>query len=124
MCYCCSNTIRGNIVSGKVSRDKGGRGERLVRDKFRRFFPGAERELNDFQGGLGIDLRETGRFRIQVKHYKQHCSINKIKEVKNLKDTLPLLVSWPTAKGSGKPVVAMYLDDFLEIIDSKKIGAY
>lgn len=111
-------------MSGKASRDKGGRGERLVRDKFRKFFPGVERELNDFQGGLGIDLRETGKLRIQVKHYKTHCSLSKIMEVKNQKDTYPILVSWPTDKGTGKPMIAMYIDDFIEIVDPKKIGAY
>ncbi|PID85718.1 MAG: hypothetical protein CSB13_06590 [Chloroflexi bacterium] len=92
---------------GRASRQKGQRGERKVRDKFRAIFPDAERELNDFQGNLGTDLRNTGIFRIQVKHYRKHVSPARIYEVKCPDAFVPLLVSWPTNPGTGKPCVAI-----------------
>lgn len=110
-------------MTGKVSRNKGQRGERKVRDKLRKLFPDCERELNDFQGDLGIDLRNTGKLSVQVKHFKTHASFSKIQEIKNPRGSYPLLVSWPTNPGTGKPMVAMYLDDFLEVVDPNKVGS-
>ena len=109
-------------MTGRASRQKGQRGERNVAKKLKPYFPYAKRNLNDFQGGEGTDLQNTGKLQIQVKHYKKHVPINRLQEVVIKKrGNLPVLVSWPTDKGTGKPCVVMYFDDFLKILDKEKI---
>ena len=109
---------------GRSQRQKGQRGERKVAEILRSIFPKAKRNLNDFQGGEGTDLQNTGVLQVQVKHYKKHVPINKLEEVVLYKDTnIPILVSWPTDAGTGKPCVVMYLDDFINIVDKEKVNA-
>lgn len=107
---------------GKAQRQKGQRGERKVAEILRSIFPNAKRNLNDFQGGEGTDLQNTGILQIQVKHYRKHVSIKKLEEVILYKeDNVPILVSWPTDAGTGKPCVVLYLDDFVNIVDKDKV---
>ena len=103
---------------GRSQRQKGQRGERKVAKVLAPLFPDTipKRNLNDFHGGIGTDLQNTGVLQVQVKHYKEHVPVNKIEEVILYKNTnVPMLVSWPTDAGTGKPCVVLYLDDFNNI---------
>jgi hypothetical protein len=65
------------------------------------------------QEAKGYDLDHTGPFRFQCKAMKKYAPISCIEEVKDLKGTMPALIT----KGDRKPaVVCMYFDDFIKIL--------
>ena len=99
----------------KAQRAKGQRGERKAAEALRAVFPDAARDLNDVYAGRGIDLTNTGRLAVQVKHYATHAPISKLAEVKPANGQIPVLISWPTARGS-QPAVVLALDDFVRIL--------
>ena len=97
----------------KLSRDKGHGFERTTAIEFRRFFPQAKRQL-EYQEGLGVDLADVGRFRIQCKRYKTYAPIAKIKEAGEVEGAIPALV---TKGDREKVVIALYLEDFFKILE-------
>ena len=102
----------------KFERDKGKRGERLVVNALKEFFgEDIGRDLNDVYKKRGIDLLGTEPFVIQVKHYKNHVSLTKYKEIKSNEGEIALLVSWPSNR-KDKPMVVMSLDDFKTLLPS------
>lgn len=107
---------------GKFSRDKGKRGERNVVIALRSLFRDIGRDLNDVYKKEGIDLIRSGGFAIQVKHYAKHVPLTKFKEIQPKDDRLPLLVSWPTNKTEGEPLVIMSLEDFKKLLDDPTIA--
>jgi len=74
----------------------------------------AHRQL-EFQinNALGIDIAETGRYKIQCKKTKKYVPMNTINEVKYKGDEIPVLI----AAGDGEPpLVTMRLEDWLELV--------
>lgn len=106
---------------GKAERQKGQRGERLVRDKFRAIFPDAARDLNDVNDEEGVDLKETGNFAVQVKHYKNHVPLSKFREIQPTDGRIRCLVSWPTNR-KDEPLIILTLDDFIRLIDMPELS--
>ena len=100
---------------GRAVRRKGHSFERECAIKLRRVFPDAKRHLeNQKQEALGFDLDNTGPFKFQCKAYMEYAAINKINEVIYTKGQMPGLIT----KGDGKkPIVCIYLDDFVKILD-------
>jgi hypothetical protein len=98
----------------KTNRRKGHQFERECAIKLRPLYPDAKRHLeNQFSEALGFDLDGTGPFRFQCKAYVNYAPIAKIKEVQHNKDQIPGLIT----KGDGlKPVVCLYLDDFIKLL--------
>jgi len=98
----------------KYQRSKGRAFEQQIARLFRKIYPHARRHL-EFQkeeAELGIDVK-AGPYDIQCKAYKNYAPISKIEEVKS--NGIPLLIT----KGDRKrPVVCMYLEDFLDLDES------
>ncbi len=92
-------------------RRKGHNFERLVAKVLRPIWPDSIRIL-EYQQGRGHDV-EAGPFRIQCKKCKQYVSVNRIREVK---EKVPMLV---TAGDHKRPVVVMYLKDFVDLMEGK-----
>lgn len=99
--------------AGRRARTKGHSFEREIAIQLRDIFPKARRHL-EYQDAEanGVDLVETGRFRIQCKRLKKYASLTMIEEIQSdeLSGEVPVLVT----QGDGKPVlVALPLADFL-----------
>ena len=97
---------------GKYSRRKGHQFERDIANKLKEIYPQARRhlEFHKDDASLGIDLINTGDFGIQCKAYARYAPINKIEEVNH---GIPVLIT----KGNNlKPVVCMYLDDWINLV--------
>ena len=76
----------------------------------------AHRQL-EFQinNALGIDLAETGRYKIQCKKTKKYVPMNTINEVQAKGDDIPVLI----AAGDGEPpLVTMRLEHWLALVGS------
>lgn len=106
------------ILSKRSKRNvaKGKEFERETAIALRNIFPNAERHL-EFQvsQATGVDLRNTGEFRIQCKSYKSYAPLSKIREVHEEAGTIPLLVT----KGQRlRPIAALYFDDFVKILEA------
>jgi len=101
-------------MGGKMSRTKGHSYERKTAQVFQKLgFKDAKRQL-EYQEGLGVDLANTGPFRVQCKRYKGYAPITKLEEVPKTSENIPLLIT----KADHKPdVVALYLDDFIRILE-------
>ena len=97
---------------GKMQRNKGAGFERWTVNKLKPLFPEAVRIL-EYQSHManGVDV-ETAKFAVQCKAYAKYPPISKIEEINS--DKTHLLI----AKGNHKkPVVVMYLDDWLKIME-------
>lgn len=85
----------------------------------RHIFPDAERQLES-QHGYGYDLKNTGRYRIQAKCYKDYAPISKINEAIGgctRPNDVPILIT----KGDRKEtMVVMPFDHFLELLSIYK----
>jgi len=98
----------------RSQRQKGQRGELKVAEALRDLFPNARRNLNDFNEAQGVDLTDTGNLAVQVKHLKNHAPFSKYNEIRPTDGRIPVLVSWPTSRGT-VPMVALSLEDFIKI---------
>lgn len=93
-------------------RRKGHSFERSVAGMFKELYPDSKRHLEyQFEESNGVDVY-AGPFAIQCKNTKQYAPVTKILEIKDDKK-IHLLVTKGKYK---KPVVVMYLDDFLNIL--------
>ena len=103
-------------MSGKRSRTKGHSFERWTADKFRSVYPNAKRKLEyQISECTGVDISDTGPFKIQCKAYKDYAPISKIKEIQE--GGIPCLVT----KGDRKEaMIVLPLTDFINIL--KDIG--
>lgn len=104
---------------GKMQRIKGHSFERYIANFFKPIFPDARRHL-EFQSEeaeQGVDISNTGRYKIQCKKYKKYCSITKIEEINAKENDVPILIT----EGDRKRTVAvLYLDDLFELIKIKE----
>lgn len=99
----------------KLSRTKGHGFERACAKKLRAVFPDCKRHLEmQKEEALGFDLDNTGPFRFQCKAYKKYAPVGKIEEVILEEGVIPALI---TKGDSKKPVVCLYLDDFVKVIE-------
>lgn len=98
---------------GKMSRTKGHAYEREIANALRPLFPEACRQL-EYQEGLGVDIANTGRLRIQCKRYKGYAPLSKIEEADN-GEGIPVLVTRADRK---KTLVALPWEDFIEILQN------
>lgn len=101
---------------GRYVRRRGHDFERWVAQKLRSVFPDSKRHL-EYQVGEanGIDIDNTGEFKIQCKRGKNYSPITAIEEVQldPLDGGIPVLVT----KGDNKPaMVCLPFDDFLRMI--------
>lgn len=101
---------------GKMSRTKGHSFERAVAAALRVVFPGARRQLEYHENDcLGIDIAETGLFKIQCKAWAKYAPIACIFEIRcdrQLGD-IPVLIT----KGNKlEPMAVLPLDDFIRLI--------
>lgn len=88
-------------MNGKTNRRKGHSFEREVANDLKDIFPNAKRQL-EYQEDecLGVDIANTGRYKIQCKNHKQYVSVNTIKEVECDEKDVPIVVTkgrriWP-----------------------------
>lgn len=98
-------------------RTKGHAFERKIAQQFRPFFPEARRHL-EYQDGEanGVDIANTGKFKIQCKKHKSYVPINTIKEIKE--KGVPLLI---TAGDHKEPMVVIPLKDFLNLLKNNEL---
>ena len=99
----------------KAQRDKGKRGENMAAHALRVVYRDAARDLNDVYNGQGVDLVNTGILAVQVKHHKNHVSVNTLKSVQPVDGRIPIVISWPTNRAD-KPAVILSLADFIKIL--------
>ena len=100
-------------MGGKSSRVKGHSFERDIAKDFKELGYKDARRLLEYQEGMGVDLENTGKFRVQCKRYKDYCPISKINEVPKEKNTIPLLIT----KGDRKEtMVVMSWNDHKSIL--------
>lgn len=102
--------------SKSYARTKGHSFEREIAIELREIFPHARRQLEyHARDAKGIDIANTGDFKIQCKKLKRYASVNTILEVqcdKSLGD-IPVLIT----AGDNQPKVAvLYFDDFLRMV--------
>lgn len=100
----------------KLARTRGHSFEREVAIAFRSVFPGAERKL-EYQKSqcTGVDLKNTGNLKVQCKRARGPIPMNKIEEINE--PGIHILASKQDRK---KPMITMYLDDFIAIL--KDVG--
>lgn len=99
---------------GQLSRTKGHSYEREIANLFKEFFPEAKRNLTETQtGGQGIDLVNTGEFKVQCKRGRKYAPLTKIKEVNWSEPHIPLLI---TKGDNEKSMVGLYLEDFKKLL--------
>jgi hypothetical protein len=106
--------------AGRRARQKGHQFEREVAILLREVFPKARRHLEyqDVEAN-GVDLVETGPFKIQCKKLKEYAPLNRIEEVQcdRLFGEVPVLI---TAGDGKEPLAALPLSDFIILAKSVK----
>lgn len=106
---------------GKAERVKGVSFEREVVRLMKKIFPNAIRNL-EFQvvnALAGVDLLNTGRYRIQCKRGKNYVGVTRINEVKicPIEGGCPILVT----KADNKPILAVLpFDELITLIKFKE----
>lgn len=100
----------------KKSRVKGHSFEREVANLLRPIFPEARRKLEyQWQTASGVDLDNTGIYKIQCKRSRSTIPIRKIKEIKE--DGVHVLIS---KKDHEEIMATLYFTDFLKLIELAK----
>ena len=98
---------------GKLSRTKGHQFERDTANLFKEIFPNARRAVEDSVVNEGVDIANTGPFRVQCKRYKGSVPMSKIEEVDTTNGGIAVLVSRSDRE---RAKATLYLDDFLKLI--------
>lgn len=106
-------------MSGKLSRTKGHSFEREISVALRLVFPSARRQLEYHENDCnGIDIANTGPYKIQCKRGKKYASLSAIKEVKadEMMGDVPVLVT----KGDNERIlVCLPLEEFIDLLKIK-----
>lgn len=107
-------------ISPRRARQKGLEFERFVCQALRCVFPGAQRHL-EFQShqAQGIDIDNTGEYKIQCKKLHAYGRIALIEEVQcdRLMGEIPVLVTAGTNK---EPMAVLPLADFINLLKLTK----
>lgn len=104
--------------SKKLSREKGHNFERKTAERFRTVFPEAKRHL-EYQSSaaaLGIDITNTGRYRIQCKRTALYVNPSRIFEIRvdPNEDVTPVLIT----KADRQPTLAVLpFEKLMELIE-------
>lgn len=96
-------------------RQKGHSFERFIANLMKAIgYTKAHRQL-EFQinNALGIDIAETGRYKIQCKKTKKYVPMSTINEVKTKGDDIAVLIA---AGDNEPPLVTMFLNDWLYLV--------
>lgn len=107
-------------MGGRSSRRKGHQFERDVAIWLRGVFPNARRQLEyHSRDARGVDLQETGPYRIQCKKFRQYAPIMCIREIDCDRDLgeIPVLV---TAGDGLEPMAVLPLDELLRLIQASQ----
>ncbi len=108
-------------MGGKFSRTKGHSFERLIAKTLRVVFPKAARQLEYQENQCkGIDLANTGNFKIQCKRGKKYANLSAIKEVQadEMMGEIPVLIT----KGDNERILAaLPFEDFLYLLKASRI---
>lgn len=101
---------------GRHARRKGHQFERDIAIRLRLKFPNARRQLEyQIDDCKGVDIQNTGRYKIQCKKMRKYAPITAIFEVKcerGLGD-IPVLV---TAGDGLEPMAILPLEEFLRLL--------
>lgn len=98
---------------GRRNRQKGHDTERWVARELREMgYEDAKRDL-EYQFGKGYDVH-GGPFLVQCKRGKKYANPNKIEEVPQTKDKIPLLLAWCDRRD---PIVCLYWRDFRALME-------
>lgn len=103
-------------MGGAHSRRKGHQFERDVAIALREIYPNARRQLEYHEDDCaGVDIVNTGPFRIQCKKLKKYAPISCIEEVVHFDflGEIPVLI---TAGDNKPPLAVIPLDVFLDLI--------
>ena len=114
-----SKALSKRKVSHAGARQKGLQFERDVANAIGHVYPEAKRHL-EYQADSaqeGRDISNTGPYAIQCKNLQNYVPIKTIKEVNKTKDNRPVLI---TKGNKMKPVVVMYFDDWIKMLEEIK----
>ena len=101
-------------MGGKASRRKGHQFERDVANALKPIYAKAERHLeSQASQAFGVDIRNTGPYRIQCKAFKSTVPMSCIKEIKP--GGVHILAS---KVDNERPLVTMYFDDWLQMMEA------
>jgi len=103
--------------SKSYGRTKGLSFERDTANKLKHLFPEVRRQLEfQIQDAKGIDLQNTGDFKIQCKKYAGYVSISTINEVRCNEEAgeMPILV---TAGTNLEAMVVMKFEQWVELLN-------
>ncbi len=103
---------------GKMSRTKGHGFERLIAAELRVVFPEARRQLEyHIKDANGVDIANTGFYKIQCKRGRKWSSLSAIKEVTadEMLGEVPVLV---TQGDRERILVAIPFEEFLRLLKS------
>ena len=102
------------------ARKKGHGFEREVANLLKPLFPNAKRHLEyQKEDCKGFDLDNTGKIKIQCKRGRKYAPLSKIKEPVCEQGEIPALV---TKGDRERPVIAFYLDDWIELMQEAQSG--
>ncbi len=106
---------------GAMSRRKGNQFERDVANLFKRIYPEARRHL-EYQDSeaLGVDVANTGIYKIQCKRGRRYASLTAIEEIQicPIEGGVPVLVT----KGDDKePLACLSLSEFLRLLKLERL---
>lgn len=112
------------MVSRKGLRKKGHGFERSVALQLREFWPNVRRQLEyHVDDCMGVDLMNTGHYRIQCKATKRYVSLKAIDEVvcdEQIAGEVPVLIA---KADRGRTLVAIPMEEFLRLLrDSRALG--
>lgn len=105
-----------DTLKKRRSRKKGHDFERWIAEKLRPIFPRARRHLEFHRlDANGVDLQETGIYKIQCKRFAKYAPIACIQEVKCAEELgdVPVLI---TAGDELPPLVVIPLDEFIRLV--------
>jgi len=112
-------------MGGKSARTKGFSFEREIAIAFRKIgFPDARRQLEYQENQCkGIDLADTGRYKVQCKKLKAYASVNTIREIQITEfdrdaGDVPVLI---TAGDRQEPMACLPLKNFLELVHTENL---
>ena len=109
---------------GIIARDKGHGFEREIAIRLREVFPRARRQLEyQIQDCKGVDIAETGHYRIQCKRLKKYVNPSKIEEIQlQMPEVeIPVLIT----KADRKPALAVLpLDVLIRLLTIAETFAY
>lgn len=106
---------------GKLSRRKGHAFERWVAIQLRKVFPEAKRQLEyQFSDCVGVDLANTGDYKIQCKRERKYSPISAIEEVQicPLEGGVRVLI---TKADDKEPLAVLPFSEFVRLL--KKAGS-